>query len=78
MPAALLKAMQECGRGVDIAAMERSTYREESSLPDADWAAAAQSGGFQAVLVNPDWACKGRGDAVVKVRCVPTAARGLC
>ncbi|PRW51014.1 putative aarF domain-containing kinase chloroplastic [Chlorella sorokiniana] len=82
VPPALLKAMREGGRGMDIAAMEASTYREEASVPDTDWAglltARSSSGGgsssssggggsaFQAVLINTGWECEGRGDAAVQ------------
>lgn len=54
---------------MDIAPMERCVYREECSIPDADWGGLlpAAGGGHQAVLINPGWECDGRGDAAVQV-----------
>ncbi len=69
VPPALLKAMEEGGRAMDIAAMQQCVYREERSLSDTEWGGLqpAAGGNHQAVLINPGWACEGRGDAAVQV-----------
>ncbi|KAL4447954.1 hypothetical protein ABPG75_005173 [Micractinium tetrahymenae] len=74
VPPALLKTIQDGTRpGLDAAAMQRCTYREERAAQDADWAqllpssgSSSSGGGFLAVLVNPGWECEGRGDAAVQ------------